>query len=131
MQHVFLSIKEAAKYANVTTGTIRHHIKKSGKLSAQKVEQKDRWDPAWYVTKESVDNLYYKTREGEKQHTVKNSFEVLAEKHPNVVRVIGKHPEICESLASRATTDGIEAAIALLKARGYKVLKPVTSHEEV
>ena len=131
MQSVYMTIKEAAKYANVTTYTIRYHIHKSGKLIAKKVDTKDRWDPAWYVHKDSVDNLYYKTREGEKQHTAKNSFEMLAEQHPNIIRSIANHPGICESLASKATPECIEAAIALLKARGYKVMKSVTSYEEV
>lgn len=121
----FLSIKEAAKLAKVTTDTIRYHMFKSRKLSARKVETNDKWMPAWYVSRVSLENLYYNVISGEKQHTTK----VLPiSETPNIFNRLNQNPELYNTLVSN---EHIEAAICLLKAKGYKVFKPVITHEEV
>ena len=127
----YMTISEAAKYANVGYSSIWYHITVTGKLQAKRNTVDARFKPSWYVSRNSVDKLYYKTLPGEKQHTTKVSFEKTVEKYPNVFSLIVKNPEACAELAEKASPECIEAAIGLLKALGYKLYKPVVTHEEV
>lgn len=64
----FLTVTEASKLASVRQTTIHYHIVKSKRLKAL-------WDcdlGRWYVSKESLLNLYPTTREGVKQKPASN-----------------------------------------------------------
>ena len=105
----YLSVKEAAKYANVKPASIYYHINTTGKLKARKVPVSSMWDAAYRVEVDSLNRLYYKTLSGEKQHVAK-------------VSPISNIPN---------TDECVQAAIQFLKDRGYKILKPVITHEEI
>lgn len=115
---MYMSIKEAAKYANVNYNAIWNHLVNTGKLEGYKVQTNNKWQSAWRVSKESVDNLYYAVKAGTKQHVAKvppNDF---------IFALEYGHPQVPENVL-------IENAINFLKDQGYKVSKPVTIWEEV
>lgn len=105
----YLTVAQAAKYANVKPSAIYYHINTTGKLKARKVPVSSIWDAAYRVEVDSLNRLYYKTLSGEKQHTAK-------------VSPVSNIPN---------TDECVQAAIEFLKNRGYKILKPVITHEEI
>lgn len=105
----YLSVTEAAKYAKVRPSVIYYHINTSGKLRAKKVVVENYWKPIFRVSLDSLNKLYYKTFSGEKQHVTK-------------ISPVSNIPN---------TDECIQAAIQYLKEKGYKILKPVITHEEV
>lgn len=124
MKTEMMTISEAAKYANVQYKSIWYHIAVSKKLKAKKIYGGGN-KSTWFVNRDSIDNLYYKTAPGEKQHVVKPS---LVSQYSHIYKSFENKPE----LLSRAISDEvIEAAVIILKSKGYKVYKPVISHEEI
>ena len=109
MSAKYLTVKEAAKYANVKPSSIYYHINTTGKLKARKVPVNSIWDAAYRVEVDSIDRLYYETLSGEKQHVAK-------------ISPVSNIPN---------TDECVQAAIQFLKGLGYKILKPVITHEEV
>jgi len=63
----YISIKEAAEYANVTTKTINAHLNRGTIHGIQDVISR-----RWRVDPVSLNEYYYSTIEGENQHNIIN-----------------------------------------------------------
>jgi hypothetical protein len=122
---MYMTIAEAAEYANVKYNAIWNHLTKTGKLEGYKIPTNNMWESTWRVSKESVDNLYYSVKKGTKQHVAKVP---PISQYQSIYNKLKERPDLYSDIVS---DDVIEASIIILKSKGYKISKPVTTWEEV
>jgi hypothetical protein len=116
MNRQTMTVEEAAKYAKVCTKTIYNNLKKTKKLDGY-YDYSTNNSGRWIIYKDSLESLYYGVNPGVRQ----NVQTVKPIKENKILRIVVREGNLLTE----------EQAIQFLKERGYKILKPVITHEEI